>query len=82
MIAVDYNIHGHCFSVNCRSGSSIVLGGTDLETEGTWRWDDGTSFTWSNWKPGKIQSVIIFRVKKTKKQEAFRERRHLHVCDL
>lgn len=28
---------------------SAYIGGTDAETDGTWKWDDGEPFNYDNW---------------------------------
>ena len=36
---------------NCKV-SAAWLGGSDMTKEGTWRWDDGSKFSWTKWFPG------------------------------
>ena len=38
--------------------NGLWLGGTDEETEGVWKWVDGTSMTYTNWSPGEPNNVI------------------------
>ena len=30
-------------------GAATFVGATDAETEGTWKWEDGEPFTYTNW---------------------------------
>lgn len=40
------------FVASLFSGTSIWLGGNDIDTEGTFRWVTGEYFAYSNWAPG------------------------------
>jgi len=41
-------------------GVKLWLGATDEENEGTWKWLDGTPFSFSNWAPGEPNNDPIF----------------------
>lgn len=54
---------GHMASINSAQENSwlvstggwshgVYLGGTDLSVEGTWMWDSGEPFSYTNWNPG------------------------------
>ena len=33
-------------------GYNFWLGGSDTASEGNWVWQDGSAFTWTNWRSG------------------------------
>ena len=40
------------------SGQRVWLGANDIDDEGNWKWNGGSSVSWTNWKPRKCIQVL------------------------